>query len=265
MIPPDVLARVPGCDGTRPPLAVQALPGGFGRNEVLRIDTALGRFVLRRRLGPLDRPGALALTELIVHRTAAAAGLAPGILAAASDGSWLLMEFVAAPLWTEAELRSPDGVERLGGWLAALHSLPLPDDVPVADAPAMASGYLAQVRGRDPVAATVLEPDVARVQHLTRELDGFVRRRVLAHGDLLVSNMLGPQPLLVDWEYAQIADPTWDCACLLSYYPFLETRLPRLLASAGLDDRDDRAHLDLQRERFDLLNRLWERAYPAHG
>jgi aminoglycoside phosphotransferase (APT) family kinase protein len=83
------------------------------------------------------------------------------------------------------------------------------------------------------------------------------------HGDLAVTNLLGDEPLLVDWEYTQLADPTWDLACLLGYYPGLDAVAPRLLASYGLKPGDlDR--LALQRERFELLNRLWERV-AAHG
>src|SRR5688500_6679003 len=170
MISPEVLAHVPGCEGLRPPRAVRPLPGGHGRNEVLRIDTTEGSFVLRRRLGPLDRPGALALTELTVHRVAAAAGLAPGVLAAAPDGRWMLMEFVDQPLWTPEELRQPGALERLGGRLALLHSLPAPVGVPAADAPAMALSYQARLRERDPAAARGLEPAVIKVQQLTAEL-----------------------------------------------------------------------------------------------
>src|SRR5690606_9032656 len=88
MIPPHVLAQVPGCANANPPLAIVPLPGGEGRNEVLRIDTTEGRFVWRRRLPPVDRPGAAARTELAAHRLAAAAGLAPAILRAAADASW---------------------------------------------------------------------------------------------------------------------------------------------------------------------------------
>jgi hypothetical protein len=62
MIPAHVLALVPGCENARPPLAVTPLQGGEGRNEVLRIDTPEGRFVWRRRLPPVDRPGAAART-----------------------------------------------------------------------------------------------------------------------------------------------------------------------------------------------------------
>ncbi len=56
---------------------------------------------------------------------------------------------------------------------------------------------------------------------------------MLNHGDLMVSNMLGDAPQLVDWSTAQVADPTWDMACLLAYYPGMGRYMPRLLAAAA--------------------------------
>lgn len=265
MIPAELLALVPGCERGQPPLQVDALPGGFGRNEVLRIDTLQGRFVWRRRLGGLNRPGALASAELAAHRRAAAAGLAPGIVAAAADGAWILMEFVDAPPWTGATLDNDAALERLGRRLAILHSLAVPAAVAAADAPAMASGYLAVTRARDPVAASALQSLADEVRQITDDLAAGTQRSVLVHGDLMASNLLGPLPVLVDWEYAQLAEPAWDVACLLSYYPFLQGRLDRLLGSAGLDGADARSRIQLHYRRFVLLNHLWELAYPSPG
>lgn len=262
MIPAHVLAQVPGCANGFPPLAVVALPGGEGRNEVLRIDTTEGRFVWRRRLPPVDRPGAAARTELAAHHLAAAAGLAPAVLRAAADGSWILMEYIDAPAWTEEHICSPAGAEQLGRRLAALHAIATPAGVPAADAPAMARGYVARLQQRDPAAAASLQPLAQRVEQIDREMAPLEPSPVLVHGDLMASNLLGPEPLLVDWEYAQAADPSWDWACLLSYYPALERWMNRLLTAAGADSGPCRERLRLQRERFGLLNRLWQRAYP---
>jgi thiamine kinase len=264
MIPARQLALVPGCETGHAPLAVLPLPGGCGRNEVLRLTTKEGQFVWRRRLGPVDRPGACALTELSAHRAAAAAGIAPGIIAAAEDGAWILMEFIDAPHWSADELCSAAGMERLGARLAQLHGLPVPKGVPVADCMAMAAGYLHRVQQRDAAIAAGLQPLADRVRQVTNELGG-AGRRALVHGDLMASNMLGPLPLLVDWEYAQAEDPSWDIACLLQYYPSLHAWLGGLLASAGLDGAEARERFRLQNERFGLLTRLWEQAYPAGG
>lgn len=265
MIPAEVLELIPGCEQERPPLAVTRLPGGQGRNLVLRIDTSAGRFVLRRRLSPRDRPGAAALTELRAHLHAAAAGLAPAVLHAAADGGWILMEHVDAACWTEFELCCAQGAARLGLRLAQLHGLAVPDGVPAADPPAMAGGYLERTSQRDTALALELRPLADEVARLGHELAELGERRVLVHGDLMASNLLGPEPLMVDWEYAQAADPSWDLACLLSYYPRLEPFVGQLLGAAGCAGEATEARLPLQRARFTLLNRLWEAAYPFAG
>jgi len=261
MIPAHVLALVPGCADARPPRAVVPLQGGEGRNEVLRIDTVEGRFVWRRRLPPVDRPGAAARTELAAHRHAAAAGLAPPVLRAAPDASWILMEYIDHAPWTEEYLCSDEGMQQLLERLDTLHAIPAPTDVPPADAGAMARGYVERLQRRAPAAAESLQPLVQRVEAISAELAELEVEAVLVHGDLMAGNMLGQGPRLVDWEYAQAADPTWDWACLLSYYPALEPWAERLMEEKG-DAQRHRARLTLQRERFDLLNRLWQRAYP---
>ena len=50
VIPASVLRRVPGCAGGEAPLRVELLHGGRKVNRILRIDTPLGRFVLRERI-----------------------------------------------------------------------------------------------------------------------------------------------------------------------------------------------------------------------
>jgi thiamine kinase len=257
MIPEEILPLIPGCAHGRPPRAVLPLPGGRGCNSVLRVDTEAGRFVLRQRRLPLDRPGSAAHTELRSQVTAAGAGLAPPVVNAALDGSWLLMEFIDAPLWTEQQLFT-GGVDRLGERLAQLHSLTVPVTLPVSDIPRIAAGYLQQLRESDPGKAQSLGPLLNRVEQLSLALEGLADKPVLNHGDLQLGNILGPLPFLIDWEYAQIVDPTYDIACLLAYYPALEPQLDRLLGSAGLSNLADQAALSLQRERFACLNRLWE-------
>lgn len=264
MIPPELLALIPGCEDGRPPLAVQALPGGRGCNQILRVDTSQGRFVWRSRLPPIDRPGARPVDELRAQRLAAAAGLAPAILAAHPAGHWLLMDYIDAPVWSHEQLHSEAGADALARQLARLHELPVPADLAVVDVPAMARDYLARLAAVDATEAADLAPLGERVTALSLRLAASALPPVVNHGDLMASNMLGPRPLLVDWEYAQATDPTWDLACLLTYYPDMSRLLARLLAGTGLAGTAATAGLELQRERFELLNRLWERL-AAHG
>ncbi len=255
MIPVEVLARIPGCEDGRPPLAQQPLPGGRGCNEVLRVDTSQGSFVWRCRYAPINRPGSRAVDELRAQRRAAAAGLAPAILAAHPQGHWLLMEYIDAPVWRLAQLQSETGAARLAGQLARLHALPAPKDIPEVDATAMAADYLAQLAAIDPAQSAELMPLLDRVEALSSRLSASGTRPVLNHGDLTFTNLLGDVPVLVDWEYAQVAAPGWDLACLLTYYPPMSRFMRQLLAGTGISV----ATLELQRERFELLNRLWER------
>ena len=66
--------------------------------------------------------------------------------------------------------------------------------------------------------------------------------------------------MLVDWEYAQIADPVYDLACLSVYYPGLRLRGGELLSAAGITDANGAARLRLHAQLFDSLNRLWKQA-----
>jgi aminoglycoside phosphotransferase (APT) family kinase protein len=92
------------------------------------------------------------------------------------------------------------------------------------------------------------------------------RAPVLNHGDLNVANLLGPLPMLVDWEYAQLADPLHDYACLFTYYPQLQARRDWILGPAGLDSDAAWHALQARRALFALLNELWGRTQGAlHG
>jgi aminoglycoside phosphotransferase (APT) family kinase protein len=257
MMPPYLAALVPGCE-TGGPRSVQTLPGGRGSNLVLRVDTDAGTFVFRQRHPPLNRPGSAAMTELRCQMAAAAAGLAPRVIQAAMDGSWLLMEFIDALPWTEERLLSPEGAGQLALRLAQLHRLPVPGGVPHFDAVQIASGYLEQMHALDPHLACEHQGLVAKVSDLSRDIARLGLPAVLNHGDLQAGNMLGDGPTLVDWEYAQRVDATYDIACLLTYYPALEARLGGLLRSCGLVGAAAQDALALQRQRFACLDRLWK-------
>jgi aminoglycoside phosphotransferase (APT) family kinase protein len=264
LIPAEALACIPGCEGGDPPQAVALLAGGRGCNRVLRVDTRLGRFVWRQRELPVNRAGARAVDELRAHRLAAEAGLAPAVVAADPAGRWLLMEYIDAPVWDEARLCSAAGAARLAAQLARLHSLPVPADWQPVDAVAMADDYLRELAVVAPDRAAGLAPVRARILELGATIRAAGLPCVLNHGDLSASNLLGETPLLVDWEYAQVADPGWDLACLLTYYPEISRHLPALLAGTKLDATAGGV-LDLQRQRFALLNRLWEQVVTCQA
>jgi aminoglycoside phosphotransferase (APT) family kinase protein len=202
--------------------------------------------------------------ELLAQRVAAAAGLAPAVVTAHPEGHWLLMEFVDAPVWNEERLHSEQGVSRLCGQLARLYGLSVPADLPLVNPVSIADAYLQRLAGHDAGSAAALVPLRDRVAALGKSLAEAGAPPVLNHGDLMASNLLGDAPLLVDWEYAQVAEPGWDVACLLTYYPKMARFLPRLLASAGMAGTATTV-LEMQLERFTLLNSLWERLAAYQG
>lgn len=250
------LARVPGCEAGEPPRVVRVLPGGRGRNSVHYLETAAGRFVLRERLPPVDRPAASARQELHCHAVAAAAGLAPAIVDSADDGSWILMHWLGGRAWSDEDMRQPASIAALGSQLARLHALAPPAQVPPIAPVALAKAQRSLIEARRPDAAAWSRALLAQLDGLVREA-GPVEHPVLCHGDLQMANCLGDPPRFVDWEYAQIADPTYDLACLLTYYPVLQAHEDVLLAAAGLDHPQHRAQLALQRRIFSILDRLW--------
>jgi aminoglycoside phosphotransferase (APT) family kinase protein len=126
VIPLSILRRIPGCAEGEAPLNVQPLHGGRSVNLNLRIDTRLGRFVLRQRIWEGPRPGADPLREVACHRAAAAAGVAPAVLDAAPDGSWILMDYVEGGMWNPARLQTPEGLRTLGASLRRLHTITPP-------------------------------------------------------------------------------------------------------------------------------------------
>ena len=123
----------------------------------------------------------------------------------------------------------------------------------------IARGYSRLVLARDPARSSDIAAQLREVESTVRELAG-TGRTALNHGDLQAANLIGPLPMLVDWEYAQWTDPTWDVACLVEYYPELQPRFDELLDACGLDSPSDRQILSLQQRLFALLNSLWQQA-----
>lgn len=265
MIRPQVLGAIPGCEQGEPPLQAELLPGGGQLNRTLRITTRAGCFVVRERLDSGPRPGADGARELACQAVAAGAGLAPRIIASAADASWLVMEFVEGRMWRREDLTDPGRLAALGARLAHLHGLVAPPIAPL-DAMQVVRGQIDVICSREPAAHGEMARLAVHADRLVQTCAQSVRTLVLNHGDLNVANILGSAPLLVDWEYAQLADPLHDVACLVTYYPELRTRLDYLLGGAGLDAAGARDALEAHLGLFSLLNQLWGRAQGAlHG
>jgi aminoglycoside phosphotransferase (APT) family kinase protein len=186
--------------------------------------------------------------------------VAPAVLDAAPDGSWMLMDYVEGGMWTPPRLQAPEGLRTLGACLQRLHATTPPKGLAAFDPVSIARGLAQAILERDPAAAAQVNALVARTRQLALDCAAFAVTPVTTHGDLKASNLIGPVPMLVDWEYTQLADPVYDLACLSVYYPGLRLRGGELLGTAGITDANGAVRLRLHAQLFDSLNRLWEQA-----
>ena len=141
-----------------------------------------------------------------------------------------------------------------------MHAITPPTELAAFDPVSIARGQAQTILDRDPAAAAQVNALVARTRQLAADCAAFAVRPVTTHGDLNASNLIGPVPMLVDWEYAQLADPVYDLACLSVYYPGLRLRGGELLGMAGITDDNSAARLQLHAQLFDTLNMLWKQA-----
>jgi aminoglycoside phosphotransferase (APT) family kinase protein len=243
------LERVPGLEHGQAPRRVAALPGG-SVNRVYRVDSGAGCFVLRLDGAAWRRPGVDRGRELLLHRAAAAGGIAPAIVYAAPEQDGLLItQYCEGRVLRPEEFGCAQTLERLGERLYALHRLPAPA-VAAFDPLAVAQAYVQSIEAqwRTPgderegasgdasagaaARAAVLErlaACCATLRTLGQEVPGIV------HGDLTAGNLLqGERLWLLDWEYAQAGHPVLDLACVFAYYPQAAAHRARFAAAAGL-------------------------------
>jgi thiamine kinase len=260
------LALVPGWQPGEQPLHLQSLEGG-SVNDVWRVDTRSGRYVLRIDGAEWRRPGVDRRRELPLHRAAAAAGLAPRIVATSAALDAWVMEYIDARRWREEDFADARQLERLGETLAALHRLPLPAIGPEAAAiPGFAPVAIARAYGqlaleRKPESARHVTRLEQRVRQAEQQLAARSNGLAMVHGDPAANNVLGGQRLwLVDWEYAQIADPVFDAAAVLVYHPAARAHLQRLLQACGQESALHDGRLQWAAQIHDSLGWLWRLA-----
>lgn len=253
------LALVPGLEAGAPPLRLERLAGGTV-NDSWRVDTARGRFVLRIDGPAWRRPGVERGREQRLHDAAAAAGFAPRVLRRAAARGAQVSEYLDGRCWSAADMGQPAALARLGSRLAQLHALGPVAGVARFDPEGCARQYLQLVdpANRTHRSATAV---VAGIADAARRVERGSRGEGIVHGDLVHANLLeGAALWLLDWEYAQIADPLYDVACLLAYYPEARSLAPQLLAASGLGGADLQLRLGAAIQVYEGLTWLWQRA-----
>jgi aminoglycoside phosphotransferase (APT) family kinase protein len=253
----EALSQVPGAEPGAD-IAVQALAGGT-TNATFRVQTRQGRFVVR-----VHEPYSLDLgvdrkREAVLHAAAATAGLASRVLAADPAGRYLVTEFLDGAPWRAADLADENRLWTLAQTLCELHALPAPECSRL-ELPGLLEHHLAVIGAQDGAVAQELRPQVARAcEILARQADAGRPVRIV-HGDLSHANIIGTgPPRLIDWEYAAVADPLMDLACLAAYYPPVLAHGTGLLRRCGLPGSVKLPVLEDLAWVYRLLSNLWYR------
>jgi thiamine kinase-like enzyme len=228
------LERVLGADIARR-ATLRELEGGVKKRSYL-VSAGDRQWVLR-----LPAPGADALldldTEARVMRAAAAAGLAPEVIAVDAAAGILLTDYrSSARAWTSSDSREPRNIERAAALLRKLHALEA--HVPAFAAESIARGYVAELSAGAYVGRTRFD---AREQAWVDELLEHARRydatyspTALCHNDLVAANVLDDGRLaLVDFEYAVRSAPVLDLASLAAMNGYGAHERRELLATYG--------------------------------
>ena len=251
--------------------AVALLPGaaatvtrlGGTANSTWRVETGQGVFVVRLHDGWVDPSGINRERETRLQAEAARVGLAPDIIAADPAGCFLVTRFVQGVLWQGQDMAQPEFLRRLARRLRALHELPAPVVEPW-DLGAVLAAHARPLAGADPASAPEFAALLARGRDILARTVAAGRTPCIVHNDVNHTNLVGPGPMLLDFEYAAVADPLSDLACLLAYYPEAQPHAALLLAEAGLPGLPVPQLLDLAWV-YTLVSFLWYRRYELSG
>ena len=238
----------------------EALPGGFS-NHAWRARHGGQQYFVRLGRAGADRLGVDRHSEQALVTLAAAAGLAPPILACDPAHGLLVTDYIDGRTWTRDDARDPRNLDRLGERLRLLHGLPVPAGLAPRSFAASAALLEAQLcdSGRE----------VAAMHRAGRSALGRLAPRaglaVPCHDDLHHLNLVddGERLWLVDWEYGGAGDPAYDLASHACQHDLDSGARRRLTTASGLDcagaaSVDDEV-LDAACIAFDYVQWLWYR------
>ena len=183
-------------------------PGEYG-NEAYRVVTEGQIYVVRR----LKRGETDAQAEYRAGSLAHAAGIAPEIFCYDDEPSLIIMAFVTGEHRTKLD---DTEIIHLGRTLRKLHNIPY-QDVPL---PAI------DLR-------RIIEPDREEIGEAFATVERFAPQLALCHHDLTPNNILwnGHDPIVIDFEYAGIADVCFDLAAVCVEFELDGTEREALIGS----------------------------------
>ena len=251
----EALSAIPGWENRD--AVITPLSGGLS-NRSFRVEHGGEAFVLRLDAEHTKRLGLDRQRELAVLRSAERAGVGPSVEYAAPDAGLLLTRYVEGPTWAATALREPRRVEQLAALLRSVHAMPVSG---ICFDPQTASrAYLAAISREDPF--------YRKAEAIAAELHryGAPVQQTLCHNDVVVANVIGVPPTLIDWEYACDNDPAFDLATLIEFQELDTATVGRLLhAYKGRRDAGFEERVLLERQVYLRLAILWFAARKAAG
>ena len=209
----DPIERTAALGCFRAPEEIEMLGGGI-TNINLKVTDGGRAFVVR--LGAdIPEHGVMRWNELALSRAAEAAGVSPAVVH--HEPGVLVLEFIAARTYGEADVRDPANLPRIVDLVAGVHR----GLGPHLTTPVLAfwpfqvvRSYATRLAADGSVHAAALPrlmDDAAELQAATGPVD-----IVIGHNDLLAANILddGQRLWLIDWEYGGFNTPLFDLAGL---------------------------------------------------
>jgi thiamine kinase len=230
-------------------------------NRTFRVGRGGACYALR-----VDAPDAAELGfdrrfETRILATAAAAGLAPPtVYADAERGLWVT-RWVDGRTWAAADAAQPQAMHRIVALMRSVHALPIP-----APARCMSAwDWVNYYQAARPAHADLQ----ARAAHCWQRLPAFGIEPALCHSDLHVLNLIdqGTALLLLDWEYAHVADPLWDLAGWSANNDYPQALRAALLGLylARAPRAEESLRLELLTWLYDYVCLLWSGVYLSRG
>jgi thiamine kinase len=207
---------VPG----RGPITIDPLGSGLV-NRSYRVSRE-GRLFSLRLAAP--RAAELGLDrdwECRVLRCAAAAGLAPAMECCEPRAGVLVSRWAEGVAWTAEQATSPDVLGTVAMLARRVHALPVLDRPRIVSAAQWIALYRGSLdRHGGAKSSRLRDPPKPRLDEAAHFLVAALRDApspapTLCHSDLHVQNLIVTghgAPLILDWEYAHVADPLWDLA-----------------------------------------------------
>ena len=207
-------------------------------------------------------------SELALVQAAAAAGLAPPVVASDLQRGVLVLRYVEGRTWTAEDARMPVNLGRLAQVVSRLHDIAPPSQV-------RRRSFREQAERLERVCGgTQIAPDpvlAQRARPVFTRLDAANPRLTLCHDDLHHLNVVddGERLVLIDWEYGGLGDPAFDLASVIVYHELDAAGRRPLLDAYDRSDPRERENvldrLDAAIWAFDYVQWLWYLAAARGG